>query len=135
MDHTRKYEWMLVLSYFHRMFSAKLWGPLSVCPLGSILQTNGQAEIASQELEAALRCIMATNPSSLSSQLTWIEFAHNSLSLLLPLVSFLFKSSLGYQPPVFSAQEEEIVVQNHLCHCYKVLCGTTSDFGPEQMFC
>ncbi|KAI2655590.1 Transposon Tf2-6 polyprotein [Labeo rohita] len=43
-------------------------------------QSNGQAERVNQELEAALRCVAMNNPSSWSSHLTWIEYAHNSLS-------------------------------------------------------
>lgn len=85
-------------------------------------QTNGQAERANQELEAALRCVMATNPSSWSPQLAWVEYAHNSLSSSATGLS-PFESSLGYQPPLFPAQEGEITVpavQNHLCHSRKM---------------
>uniref|UniRef100_A0A9J8AF28 Uncharacterized protein n=1 Tax=Cyprinus carpio carpio TaxID=630221 RepID=A0A9J8AF28_CYPCA len=42
-------------------------------------QTNGQSERANQVLEQALRCLTSHNPSSWSQQLSWIEYAHNSL--------------------------------------------------------
>ncbi|KAI3352325.1 hypothetical protein L3Q82_005291 [Scortum barcoo] len=44
-------------------------------------QSNGQTERANQSLETALRCVAARNPASWSTQLAWVEYAHNSLSL------------------------------------------------------
>ena len=85
-------------------------------------QTNGQSERANQDLESAIRCVAAINPSSWSSQLCWIEYAHNSLSSAATGVS-PFEASLGYQPPLFPAQEEELAVpsvQHHLQRCRKV---------------
>lgn len=85
-------------------------------------QTNGQSERANQDLESAIRCVAATNPSSWSTQLVWIEYAHNSLSSAATGVS-PFEASLGYQPPLFPAQEEELAVpsvQHHLQRCRKV---------------
>ncbi|KAI3361937.1 hypothetical protein L3Q82_012290 [Scortum barcoo] len=43
-------------------------------------QSNGQTERANQSLETALRCVAARNPASWSTQLAWVEYAHNSLS-------------------------------------------------------
>lgn len=51
-------------------------------------QTNGQTERTNQDLESALCCVTATNPSSWYSQLNWIECA---LSLHLLLVFPLLK--------------------------------------------
>ena len=85
-------------------------------------QTNGQSERANQDLESAIRCVAAINPSSWNSQLCWIEYAHNSLSSAATGVS-PFEASLGYQPPLFPAQEEELAVpsvQHHLQRCRKV---------------
>ena len=85
-------------------------------------QSNGQTERANQDLESALRCVAATNPSSWSTHLTWIEYAHNSLSSAATGIS-PFEASVGYQPPLFPAQEEEVAVpsvQHHLRRCRKV---------------
>uniref|UniRef100_A0A3B3XW38 Gypsy retrotransposon integrase-like protein 1 n=1 Tax=Poecilia mexicana TaxID=48701 RepID=A0A3B3XW38_9TELE len=82
-------------------------------------QTNGQTERLNQELEASLRCVCASDPTSWSSQLHWVEYAHNchvsSATGLSP-----FESSLGYQPPLFPSQEQELSVtsvQHHLRRC------------------
>ena len=72
-------------------------------------QTNGQTERANQEVEAALRCMASANPSTWSSQLSWVEYAHNSLSSASTGMS-PFLCSLGYQPPVFPSQEVEVAV-------------------------
>lgn len=82
-------------------------------------QTNGQTERANQELEAALRCVVSTNPTHWSSQLSWVEYAHNSLTSASSGMS-PFECCLGYQPPLFPSQEEEIAVpsvQDHLRRC------------------
>ncbi len=42
-------------------------------------QSNGQTERANQDLERMLRCVVSQNPSSWSQQLSWVEYAHNSL--------------------------------------------------------
>lgn len=84
-------------------------------------QSNGQTERANQELESFLRCVTSENPSTWSSQLPWVEYAHNSLinasSGLSP-----FQCSLGYQPPLFPSQEQEIAVpsvQKFIRRCEK----------------
>ncbi len=85
-------------------------------------QSNGQAERANQELEAALCCVAAQNPASWSEHLPWVEYAHNSLSSSATGLT-LFECSLGYQPPLFPAQEGEIAVpsvQLHLRRCHRV---------------
>lgn len=85
-------------------------------------QTNGQTERANQDLESALRCVAASNPTSWNAHLNWIEYAHNSLSSSATGVS-PFEVSLGYQPPLFPAQEEELTVpsvQHHLRRCRKI---------------
>lgn len=84
-------------------------------------QTNGQAEWANQDLEAALRCVAAQNPASWSS-LAWIEYAHNFLSSAATGMT-PFECALGYLPPLFPAQEERIAVpsvQHHLRRCHRV---------------
>ncbi|KAF7656699.1 hypothetical protein LDENG_00037170 [Lucifuga dentata] len=42
-------------------------------------QSNGQSERMNQEMETALHCMVSQNPSSWSSQLLWVEYAHNTL--------------------------------------------------------
>uniref|UniRef100_A0A8D0AQG0 Reverse transcriptase n=1 Tax=Sander lucioperca TaxID=283035 RepID=A0A8D0AQG0_SANLU len=72
-------------------------------------QSNGQTERANQDLKSALRCVCACNPSAWSSQLTWIEYTHNSLTCSATGLS-PFEVSLGYSPPLFPVQESEIAV-------------------------
>lgn len=59
-----------------------LSSPQSLVSLSSGFQpqTNDQIEWANQNLEAALRCITASNPSAWSTQFTCIKYAHNSLT-------------------------------------------------------
>lgn len=68
------------------------------------------------------------HPSAGSTFLSWVEYAHNSLSSsatgMLP-----FMALLGFQPPLFPTQEEEVAVpsvQAHLrrCHCALLVCST-----------
>lgn len=82
-------------------------------------QSNGQTERANQEMEAALRCISAAEPSSWSTRLPWVEYAHNTLPNASSGMS-PFLCSLGYEPPLFPDQEEEIAVpsvQAHMRRC------------------
>ncbi|KAF7649216.1 hypothetical protein LDENG_00144960 [Lucifuga dentata] len=91
-------------------------------------QTNGQTERVNQDLEAALRCVTAINPASWSTQLAWIEYAHNSLTSTATGLS-PFEASLGYLPPLFPSQESELAVpsiQMHLHRCRKVWRETRS---------
>ena len=82
-------------------------------------KSNGQSERANQEMEAALRCVSHANPSSWTSQLPWVEYAHNTLVNASTGLS-PFMASLGYQPPLFPELEEEISVpsvQAHMRRC------------------
>ena len=69
-------------------------------------QSNGQSERANQELGKALRCMASRKPQAWTQQLTWIEYAHNSLTSSATGMS-PFMCVYGYQPPVFSSQEGE----------------------------
>ena len=66
--------------------------------------------------------MVARNPSAWSEHLSWIEYAHNSLPSAATGMS-PFECSLGYLPPLFPAQEEDISVpsvQHHLRRCRRV---------------
>uniref|UniRef100_A0A3B3H5K4 Gypsy retrotransposon integrase-like protein 1 n=1 Tax=Oryzias latipes TaxID=8090 RepID=A0A3B3H5K4_ORYLA len=85
-------------------------------------QSNGQAERANQELEAALRCLAAQNQGDWSDHLIWIEYAHNNHPSAATGMS-PFEASLGYSPPLFPSQEFDLVVpsvQLHLQRCQDV---------------
>ena len=77
--------------------------------LGYHLQSNGQTERANQDLETALHCICAQNPASWSTHLTWVEYSHNSLPSAATGMT-PFEASVGYLPPLFPSQEQEIAV-------------------------
>ncbi|KAI7790520.1 Pol polyprotein [Triplophysa rosa] len=85
-------------------------------------QTNGQCERANQELGRRLRCLTSSNPGSWSQQLSWVEYAHNSLPVSATGMS-PFECSLGYQPPLFPSQELDAAVPSALAfvrRCHRV---------------
>ncbi|KAJ8271080.1 hypothetical protein GJAV_G00122510, partial [Gymnothorax javanicus] len=97
-------------------FTAKFWK--SFCnSLGTSVslssgfhpQTNGQTERANQCIETVLRCLCSKNPFSWSHQLPWAEYAINSHTSAASGLS-PFEACLGYQPPLFPCQEEEVAV-------------------------
>uniref|UniRef100_A0A8C6NUN6 Gypsy retrotransposon integrase-like protein 1 n=1 Tax=Nothobranchius furzeri TaxID=105023 RepID=A0A8C6NUN6_NOTFU len=63
-------------------------------------QTNGQCERMNQELGSKLRCVYATNPSTWSDHLAWVEYAHYS-HVSSATGQSPFESSLGYKPSLF----------------------------------
>ena len=70
-------------------------------------QSNGQTERANQSMETVLRCLCAHNPASWSTQLPWAEYAINGHTLSATKLS-PFEYCLGYQPPLFPSQEQQM---------------------------
>uniref|UniRef100_A0A3P9M887 Gypsy retrotransposon integrase-like protein 1 n=1 Tax=Oryzias latipes TaxID=8090 RepID=A0A3P9M887_ORYLA len=109
------------ISQVWRAFCSALGATVSLTS-GHHPQSNGQAERANQELEAALRCLAAQNPSNWSSLLAWIEYAHNSHPSSATGMS-PFEASLGYSPPLFPSQELDLAVpsvQHHLRRAQRI---------------
>ncbi|KAK5913399.1 hypothetical protein CgunFtcFv8_007934 [Champsocephalus gunnari] len=96
------------VSRFWREFCSLIGASVSLSS-GYHPQSNGQTERLNQELETCLRCLVSQNPASWSKHLTWVEYAHNSLPTsatgLTP-----FQCVYGYQPPMFSETEKEVMV-------------------------
>ena len=110
-------------------FSARTWkafcqalGASVSLSSGYHPQTNGQTELANQDLGAALRCVTALHPASWSTHLSWIEYAHNSLVCSATGMS-PFMASNGFQPPLFPSQETDVAVpsvEEHLQRARRV---------------
>ena len=110
-------------------FTSKVWqafckgiGATVSLTSGYHPQSNGQAERANQSMEDTLRCFCHRLPSSWSSYLPWVEYAHNTLVSSSTGVS-PFESSLGYQPPLFPAQESDVAVSSpddHVQRCRRI---------------
>ncbi len=67
-------------------------------------------------------CLVSQNPSSWSQQLSWVEYAHNSLPASSTGLS-PFECSLGYQPPIFQSMESEVTVPS--AHAFVQRCRRT----------
>uniref|UniRef100_A0A3P9MQ90 Gypsy retrotransposon integrase-like protein 1 n=1 Tax=Oryzias latipes TaxID=8090 RepID=A0A3P9MQ90_ORYLA len=109
------------ISHVWKAFCSALGATVSLSS-GYHPQSNGQAERANQELEAALRCLAAQNPADWATHLVWIEYAHNSHISSATGVS-PFEASLGYSPHLFPSRELELAVpsvQHHLQRCQRV---------------
>ena len=110
-------------------FTSKVWqafcqgiGATVSLSSGYHPQTNGQAECANQALEATLRCVTTSKPTSWSSHLPWVEYSLNSMVSVATGLS-PFQCSLGYQPPLFPSQEMEVAVPSVralLRRCWRV---------------
>ncbi len=101
-------------------FASRFWkefcrqiGALASLSSGLHPQTNGQCERANQDLERMLRCLTSNNPSSWCQQLSWIEYARNSLPVAASGMS-PFECSVGYKPPLFPSQEPDAAVPSAL---------------------
>ncbi len=109
------------VSKFWREF-CKLLGASVSLSSGFHPQSNGQTERANQDLELVLRCLVSQNPSSWSQQLSWVEYAHNSLPVSFTGLS-PFECSLGYQPLIFPSLESEVAVPS--AHAFVQRCRRT----------
>ncbi len=69
-----------------------------------------------------LRCLASQNPSSWNQQLSWVEYAHNSLPVSATGLS-PFECSLGYQPPLFPSMEYKVAVPS--AHVFVQICRRT----------
>uniref|UniRef100_A0A8C1UQM8 Gypsy retrotransposon integrase-like protein 1 n=1 Tax=Cyprinus carpio TaxID=7962 RepID=A0A8C1UQM8_CYPCA len=96
------------VSHFWREFCRQIGATASLSS-GFHPQTNGQTERANQDLGRTLRCLASQNPSSWCQQLTWVEYAHNTLPVSSTGLSPFF-CCLGYQPPLFPSQSSEAAV-------------------------
>ncbi|XP_042163031.1 uncharacterized protein LOC121841058 [Oncorhynchus tshawytscha] len=70
-------------------------------------------------MESTLRCLVSSDPTSWSSQLPWVEYAHNTLPSSATGMS-PFQCLYGYQPPLFPSQERDLSVpsvQTHIRRC------------------
>uniref|UniRef100_A0A8C4ZXL3 Gypsy retrotransposon integrase-like protein 1 n=1 Tax=Gadus morhua TaxID=8049 RepID=A0A8C4ZXL3_GADMO len=95
-------------SNFWRAFCNLLGARVSLSS-GFHPQSNGQSERANQQMETALRCLTSQDPTAWSLQLPWVEYSMNSLPSASTGLS-PFQCCLGYQPPLFPTQEEEVGV-------------------------
>lgn len=100
----------------HPQFSSQVWKAFcqvlgATASLSSEYhpQTDSHMEQANQYLESASNCVTLHQPSSWSTHLSEIEYAHNFLISSATGTS-PFMAALGYQPPLFPIQEEEISV-------------------------
>ncbi len=103
------------------------WGRLLVCLLGFTLRPT---ERANQDLERVLRCLVTQNPTSWCQQLSWVEYAHNSLPVSSTGLS-PFECSLGYQPPLFPSMESEVAVPS--AHAFVQRCHRTWTRARETL--
>ncbi|KAL0177020.1 hypothetical protein M9458_025914, partial [Cirrhinus mrigala] len=109
------------ISKFWREFCRLLGASVSLSS-GFHPQSNGQTERANQDLERVLQCLVSQNPSSWSQQLSWVEYAHNSLPVSSTGLS-PFECSLGYQPPIFPSLNSEVAVPS--AHAFVQRCHRT----------
>ncbi len=117
------------VSKFWKEFCRQLGATTSLSS-GYHPQTNGQAERANQDLERVLRCVASAEPSSWSSRLTMVEYAHNSLPVSSTGLS-PFQCCLGYQPPLFPSQESDTVVSS--AHAFFQRCLRTWRIAREAL--
>jgi hypothetical protein len=67
---------------YRKAFCSLLGAPVSLSS-GFHPQSNGHTERANQELEKFLRCFVSIQGSNWSKFLVWVEYAHNTLPILL----------------------------------------------------
>ena len=95
-------------SHFWKVFCTLIGSSASLSS-GFHPQSNSQSERVNHDLETALHFLVSANPTTWSQQLVWVEYTCNTL-LCSAMGLSPFECSLGYQPPLFPKQEEEVGV-------------------------
>lgn len=96
---------------------------------GFHLQTNSQTEHLNQELETGLCLLCSRDPTLWVKNVVWVEYTHNSLPSSTTGLT-LFQTVYGYQPPLFSNQDTEVVVPSaftlvrRCCSAWRRACQT-----------
>lgn len=99
-------------SQFPTRFWTEFWRLLGISvslSSGFHPQSNCQSKRLNQELETGLHLLCSRDPGIWARNVVWAEYAHNSLpSSAMGLTPF--QTVYGYQPPLFSSQEAEVMV-------------------------
>lgn len=119
-------------SAVRKAFSTSVAATVSLTS-GYYPQSNGHPERANQDLETCLRCMVSSNPSTSSTLISWVEYAHNTTSSATGMSPF--QCVFGYQPRLVPSQEKELSVpsvQAQPRRCHEDL--APEPLGPAQSF-
>uniref|UniRef100_A0A8C6PG22 Gypsy retrotransposon integrase-like protein 1 n=1 Tax=Nothobranchius furzeri TaxID=105023 RepID=A0A8C6PG22_NOTFU len=111
------------VSHVWKEFAETLGAQVSLT-FGHHPQSNGQCKCTNQELGAMLRCVCSSHPSSWSTHLPWVEYAHNS-HISTATGQSPFEASLGYQPALFPPMSSSISSVPQFLRCARRTWATT----------